>query len=268
MPRRIRQWWRAAIAAAAIMSPHAAAADQPLHAVQESEPQPPQPQTTTNGSPADAQTPAGTDAHDQADAPPGVPPPGRPERVFGVLPNYGTVEDGTTVSAITTKATFRIAALNAFDPYVFPFVGVIAALAQVDNQEKSLGRGPGAYVARYATSLADSSISSFLTSAIVPTLLKQDPRYFELHQGGVWHRAGYAASRTFITRSRSGETQFNLSGIGGNAVAAAVSNLYYPSADHSTTQTLTRWGTQVMWDAVSNELKEFWPDIRRKMHHD
>jgi hypothetical protein len=145
---------------------------------------------------------------------------------------------------------------------------VIAALAPVDNQEKSLGRGPGAYVARYATSLADSSISSFLTSAIVPTLLKQDPRYFELHQGGVWHRAGYAASRTFITRSRSGETQFNLSGIGGNAVAAAVSNLYYPSADRSTTQTLTRWGTQVMWDAVSNELKEFWPDIRRKMHHD
>jgi len=49
MPRRIRQWWRAAIAAAAIMSPHAAAADQPLHAVQESESQPPQPQTTTNG---------------------------------------------------------------------------------------------------------------------------------------------------------------------------------------------------------------------------
>jgi hypothetical protein len=69
---------------------------------QESEPQPPQPQTTTNGSPADAQTPAGTDPHDQADAPPGVPPPGKPERVFGVLPNYGTVEDGATVSAITT----------------------------------------------------------------------------------------------------------------------------------------------------------------------
>jgi hypothetical protein len=179
----------------------------------------------------------------------------------------GTVGDGTTVSAVTTKETFRMAALNSFDPYVFPFVGAIAALAQVENQEKSLGRRPGAYAVRYATSLADSSISSFLTSAIVPTLLKQDPRYFELRQGGVWHRARYAASRTLITRSRSGETQFNLSGIGGNAVAAAVSNLYYPSGDHSTAQTLTRWGTQVMWDAVSNELKEFWPDIRRKMHH-
>jgi len=235
---------------------------------QEREPQASQPQPTTNGSSAGAQTAAGTHAHDQADAPPGVPPASRPDRVFGVLPNYGTVEDGTTVSALTTRETFRIAALNSFDPYVFPFVGVIAALAQIENEEPSLGRGPGAYVARYATALADSDISSFLTSAIVPTLLKQDPRYFELREGGVWRRAGYAASRTLITRSRSGETQFNLSGIGGNGVAAVVSNLYYPSADHSPAQTLIRWGTQVMWDAVSNELKEFWPDIRRTLHHD
>jgi hypothetical protein len=35
--------------------------------------------------------------------------------------------------------------------------------------------------------------------------------------------------------------RFNLSGIGGNAVAAAVSNLYYSPEDHWSTQTLTRW---------------------------
>ena len=51
-------------------------------------------------------------------------------------------------------------------------------------------------------------------------------------------------------------------------VAAAVSTLYYLSEDHSAAQTLVRSRTQVMWDAVSNELKEFWPDIRRKMHYD
>ena len=191
-----------------------------------------------------------------------------PDRVFGVLPNYGTVEDAAAVSAITTKATFRMAALNSFDPYVYPFVGAIAAIGQFENQENSLGRGPRAYAERYATSFADSSISSFLTSAIIPTLLKQDPRYFELRKGSAWHRAGYAATRTVITKSRSGEAQFNVSDIGGNALAAAVSNLYYPSNDRSTVQTLTRWGTQVMWDAVSNELKEFWPDIRRKVHGD
>jgi hypothetical protein len=233
---------------------------------QEQEPQPPSP-TTTSDPTTGTQAAVGTEAHDPADVPPNA-PPARPDRLFGVLPNYGTVEDGATVSAITTKATFQMAALNSFDPYVLPFVGAIAAVAQVQDQEKSLGRGPGAYAVRYATALADSSISSFLTTAIVPTVLKQDPRYFEMREGSVWRRAGYAASRTFITRSRSGQTQFNLSGIGGNAAAAAVSNLYYPSQDRSSTQTLTRWGMQVMWDAVGNELKEFWPDIRRRMHHD
>jgi hypothetical protein len=213
------------------------------------EPQPPAPAA------------AATEAQDPA-------PPKKPDRMFGVLPNYATVEDATNVPAITTKATFRMAALNAFDPYVFPFVGVTAAFTQLENQETSLGRGPGAYVVRYATSFADGSISSFLTSAILPVLLKQDPRYFELRQGSGWRRAGYAASRTVITRGRSGEAQFNLSGIGGNGVAAAVSNLYYRSEDRSAAQTLVRWGTQVMWDAVSNELKEFWPDVRRKIHHE
>ena len=68
-----------------------------------------------------------------------------------------------------------------------------------------------------------------------------------------------------MTRGASGASQFNLSEIGGNAFAAGVSNLYYPAADRTLPSTLTRWGTQIMWDTLSNELKEFWPDIRRKI---
>ena len=53
--------------------------------------------------------------------------------------------------------------------------------------------------------------------------------------------------------------------IGGNAVAASLSNLYYSPADRTVTGTLTRLGSQVLWNCLSNELKEFWPDIRRKL---
>jgi hypothetical protein len=97
-------------------------------------------------------------------------------------------------------------------------------------------------------------------------MLRQDPRYFESGQGSIVRRVGYAASRIVITRDRSGQRQFNYSELGGNGVAAAISNLYYPSDGRSAVQTLTRWGTQIMWDTLSNELKEFWPDIRRKIH--
>ncbi len=48
-------------------------------------------------------------------------------------------------------------------------------------------------------------------------------------------------------------------------VVATISNLYYPTEERTVGDTLMRWGTQAMWDSVANELKEFWPDIRKKL---
>jgi len=106
----------------------------------------------------------------------------------------------------------------------------------------------------------------FLTTAIVSSLLGQDPRYFQSGEGRALHRVGYAASRSVVTRGASGRPQFNVSEIGGNGIAAEISNLYYPADSRSLSDVMTRWGMQVMWDTLSNELKEFWPDIRRKIH--
>jgi hypothetical protein len=199
-----------------------------------------------------------------AEEPPGTDETGsddngdKPNRVFGVLPNYSTVEAHRQVPPITTRRAFTMAGLNSFDPYVFPFVGVVAALG--------IGQGTTSYTRRYATAMADNSIGNFMTTAVLPSLLHQDPRYFELGAGGLWHRVGYAASRSVVTRSRSGGAQLNVSEIGGNAIAAMISNAYYQPADRNALGVLTRWGSQVMWDTLSNELKEFWPDVRRKLH--
>jgi len=174
-------------------------------------------------------------------------------RMFGMLPNYGTVEPATHAQPIATPQIFALATKNSFDPVVFPFVGFSAGLGQ---------GGSGDYAERYATVLADNTIGNLMTSAIMPAALHQDPRYYELGSGGVLRRTGYALSRTLVTRARTGERQFNVSEIGGNLAAASMSNIYYAPGDRSVSGTLTRWGTQVMWDALSNELKEFWPDVR------
>ena len=158
-----------------------------------------------------------------------------------------------------------MAALDSFDPPVFPFVAFTSWLAQVQGQEASWGRGAAAYGKRYATTFSDDVIATFMTTGVMPTLLHQDPRYFELGEGRPWYRSGYAATRSLVTLSRTGHRQFNYSDVAGNGIAAAVSNLYHPSEDRSWSATLTRWGTQMMWDVLSDELKEFWPDIRRRI---
>jgi hypothetical protein len=179
------------------------------------------------------------------------------DRIFGVLPNYTTVEGATRIQPVSTKQKFHMFVQDSFDPYVFPYIGVVAALGQ--------GQGTSGYVRRYAMALADNSIGNVLTEAAVPSALHQDPRYFQLGRGGLLHRAGYALSRIVVTRGDAGGLQFNVSEVGGNFLATGISNLYYPAGDRSITNTLTRWGSLVMWDALSNELKEFWPDIRRKI---
>jgi hypothetical protein len=187
------------------------------------------------------------------------------DRIFGVLPNHTTVEGARHIQPVSTKDVFHMAAEDAFDAPVFPFVAFTTWLAQVQGQEASWGHSRSAYAKRYATTFSDDVIATFLTTAIMPTLLHQDPRYFELGNGSAAHRAGYAATRSFVTLDRSGHTQFNYSDVTGNAIAAGLSNLYHPAEDRSWSGTATRWGTQMMWDVLSDELKEFWPDIRRRI---
>jgi hypothetical protein len=189
------------------------------------------------------------------------------KRIFGVLPNYATVERDEQLPAITAKQRFQLAELDSFDKFVYPFVGFTAGLADRRKQEAAWGGGASGYSRYYAAAFADNTIGNFLTTAIVPTLAKQDPRYFVLGDGGFWRRAGYAASRSVITRGVAGGAQFNVSEIGGNTAGAVLSNLYYPPGTRSVSSTVQRAAMQMLWDTTSNELKEFWPDIRRIWHH-
>ena len=188
------------------------------------------------------------------------------ERIFGFIPNYTTVEGATKIAPVSVQQKFHMAAQDSFDTPVFPFVAFTTLLAQAQGEESSWGTGPGSYFKRYATTFSDDVIATFMTTAIMPSLLHQDPRYFQMGEGNPWHRAGYAASRSFVTRGRLGREQFNYSDVFGNFIAASASNLYHPPEDRSWSDTVSRWGTQMMWDVLSSELKEFWPDIRKGMH--
>jgi hypothetical protein len=181
-------------------------------------------------------------------------------RMFGVMPNFSTIERGTTIDPISASRKFKLAQLNTFDGYTFAFVGVISEFS------RHYGGGTTGFAKQYAASFADTSIGNFLTTGGFPSLLRQDPRYYERGRGSIASRIGYAFSRAVITHGDSGRQQLNVSELAGTGVAAAVSNLYYPQGQHTASATITRWGTQILWDALANELKEFWPDVRSRLH--
>lgn len=188
------------------------------------------------------------------------------DRLFYVLPNYLTVENRDRFEPLSTKTKFKLSAKTMSDPITLSFIGAIALMGQARNSDPWYGQGFGGYAKRYGTFYADTGIGTLMTTSVFPTLEHQDPRYFQLGSGGIWHRAMYSVSRIFVTRGDHGDLQFNSSEIAGNAVAAGISNMYRPQNQRTMSNTLRVWGTDIMVNAVCNVAKEFWPDLRHKLH--
>jgi len=106
-----------------------------------------------------------------------------------------------------------------------------------------------------------------MTVAIFPSLLHEDPRYYQMAKGPFLKRAYHGINRLFVTRTDSGGERFNISESLGNAVAAALSNIYHVPSDRTAARNASTFGFLILYDGLSNELKEFWPDIRRKVFH-
>jgi hypothetical protein len=51
----------------------------------------------------------------------------------------------------------------------------------------------------------------------------------------------------------------------GNALEAGLSNLYYPAEERSLHNTAINYLSQLEAASINNIVREFWPDIRRKM---
>jgi hypothetical protein len=193
---------------------------------------------------------------------------GKPrDRLFFTLPNFLTVENAGRVPPLTAAEKFNLTARSSFDYVELLWYGAVAGVSQAENQESHYGQGAEGYAKRYAAHFADGTIENFTTTAIFPSLLHQDPRYYQLGKGSFLHRSGYAVSRIFVTKADSGHRQVNYSEIGGSFTASAISTYsYYPRGDRNVPNVLSLWGTQMGYDALTLVMREFWPDLRRKLH--
>ena len=189
----------------------------------------------------------------------------QPKRILWIIPNYRAVSANTYLPPLSLKGKFWLATQDTFDYSSFISVGILSGVAMASNSEPTFGQGAAGYGRYYWHTFADGGIENYMVEAIVPALTKEDPRYYTLGKGGFIKRTGYAVSRLFITRDDAGKNTFNFSEIVGAGAAAAISNSYYPANSNTWVKTYQRWGTQLALDGVYNILKEFWPDIDRKV---
>ena len=150
------------------------------------------------------------------------------QRVLGVVPNFYVSYDHNPVP-LASKQKFELAWKTMVDPVSFGLTGAIAGIQQAQNDFSGYGQGAQGYGKRFGASYADFVSGTLIGSAILPSLLKQDPRYFYKGTGSKRSRVLYAIANSVICKGDNGHWQANYSSILGSLAAGGISNLYYPA---------------------------------------
>jgi hypothetical protein len=179
------------------------------------------------------------------------------QRLLAVIPNFYTsyVADAAPMSS---KQKFGLAWKAAIDPTSFLIAGIIAGGEQADNSFPGYGQGAAGYARRFGAAYGDFFIGTYISNAILPSILKQDPRYFYKGTGTIKSRIRYALAMSVITKGDNGQWQPNYSGILGSLAGGAISNLYYPEGSrHGFETTLNNTLIGIATGAGVNILQEF-----------
>lgn len=179
------------------------------------------------------------------------------QRVFGFIPNFYVVYTPNAVP-LAPKQKFHLFWRTQIDPITFVAAAASAGYQQANNDFAGYGQGAQGYFKRFGANYADSFIGNAIGGAILPSLLKQDPRYFYLGHGTIRHRALYAIANAVICKGDNGRWQVNYSGIGGSLAAGGISNLYYPASDRNGAGlTFENTALGIAGGAVGNLFQEF-----------
>ena len=152
------------------------------------------------------------------------------QRVLGVIPNY-YVTYVANAAPLNTRQKFQLAWKSTVDPFTFGFTAAIAGIEQAQDRFSGYGQGAQGYAKRYGATYADLVTSTYIGGAILPALLKQDPRYFYKGTGSKKSRAWYAIANAVICKGDNGHWQPAYSAILGSLASGGISNLYYPASD-------------------------------------
>jgi len=179
------------------------------------------------------------------------------QRTLGIIPNF-YVTYIPDAAPLVPKQKFELAWKSMVDPVTFGLTGAIAGLQQAQNDFGGYGQGAAGYGRRYGAAYGDMVTSTLIGSAILPSLLKQDPRYFYKGTGSKRSRLLYAIANSVICKGDNGHWQANYSAILGGLAAGGISNLYYPAKDREGAE-LTFQNTLIGIGATAaaNVLQEF-----------
>lgn len=184
------------------------------------------------------------------------------QRVMGVIATFNTTRN-MDAAPLSSGQKFKLFLKSATDPWPFLLAGVVAGSDQASNSTPEWGQGMQGYAKRFGAGYSDYVIGSFFGNAVLPSLLHEDPRYFQKGNGSIASRILWAAGSSFWSKRDNGKWGPNWANLGGSFIGTAIARTYYPPSKRTVSDTLKDGLTVTAEGIPGPELIEFWPDIVR-----
>jgi hypothetical protein len=184
------------------------------------------------------------------------------QRVWAVVATFNTTANQQAIP-LSPGQKFQLFFKSAMDPWPFLLAAVLAGTNQAQNSFPEYGQGVQGYAKRFGASYGDYFIGNFLGNAVLASVLREDPRYYQKGTGSYTRRALWAATGTVWCKRDNGTWGPNYANVVGNLMGAAVSNVYYPASDRTVGGTISRGFSVTAQGIIGSEVIEFWPDIVR-----
>jgi hypothetical protein len=184
------------------------------------------------------------------------------QRVAGVMATFNTTRNRDALP-LSSRQKFQLIFKSAFDPWPFGLSAVVAGIGQAEDSTPEWGGGTEGYAKRFGAGYADYFMGNFFGNAVLPSLLHEDPRYFQKGSGRAINRFLWAAASTVWCKRDKGGWGPNYANVGGNLIGSAIGRVYYPASDRTVSETITDGLTVSAEGIVGAEVIEFWPDLAR-----
>jgi hypothetical protein len=200
------------------------------------------------------------------------------QRAFGVMPLFQSVGRNDYIPPLRPGQKFHLFFKSTTDPFVFGLNAILAGVGQAENTNAGTktvtnpdgttsqvrwgyGQGASGYFKRFGASYADTFDGNFWGNAVLPVLMKEDPRYYRMGTGSFPKRFLYSASTAVWSRRDNGKWGPNYANVAGNFIGGGISNLYYPAENTGFEKTVIGAFTVTAEGVIGSELVEFLPDI-------
>lgn len=177
-------------------------------------------------------------------------------------PHY---KPGLVLCSLEIKDKFFLFLRDSVDPETFLAAGFDAGISQARNDDPTFGQEFGGYAKRFGASYTDEVQFRFFKEFAYPTIFSEDPRYYRMGQGPKGRRFLHAVRHSVVAYNDHGEPMFNFSEWLGEVSATSLSNLYHPGQKRGIGPAAENVAVGVGMDIGFDELREFWPEVARKL---